>query len=357
MVIWVCGAPAILLGRKLVRRIFRDQPWWGVPAVILGSGPAAKRLIRTLRRERAGLRVVGILTDQVHDWEPELPPILGDLDAAPALAKAGIAQYAIIAMPQRGREEIRRAIQEYCVGFRHVLLVPDLPGLCSLGIAAREIGGDLGLEVPQRLFQPSSQTVKRIVDVAGSALILTVLAPLFFLLALLTKLTSPGPIFFGHSRFGRNGSPFRALKFRTMFQNGDEILARHLKEHPDQLFEWRRDHKLKQDPRVTAIGKWLRRYSIDELPQLWNVLRGDMSLVGPRPIVTAEINKYGSSYALYTRVLPGLTGLWQVSGRNNTTYEERVAFDEYYVRNWSVWLDTYILARTVKTVVTGDGAY
>jgi lipopolysaccharide/colanic/teichoic acid biosynthesis glycosyltransferase len=142
-----------------------------------------------------------------------------------------------------------------------------------------------------------------------------------------------------------------------MAVNGDEILKRHLERSPVARLEWERDQKLKDDPRVTWIGKWLRKYSFDELPQLWNVLVGDMSLVGPRPIVKAEIVKYGAAYSLYQRVIPGITGLWQVSGRNLTTYEERIAFDEYYVRNWSVWLDIYILVRTVRTVLTGHGAF
>ena len=121
--------------------------------------------------------------------------------------------------------------------------------------------------------------------------------------------------------------------------------------------EWQRDQKLKNDPRVTPVGRFLRKTSLDELPQLWNVLKGEMSLVGPRPIVQAEIEKYGQCFRNYARVRPGITGLWQVSGRNNTTYDQRISFDEYYVRNWSVWLDLYILVKTISVVITGYGAY
>jgi lipopolysaccharide/colanic/teichoic acid biosynthesis glycosyltransferase len=148
-----------------------------------------------------------------------------------------------------------------------------------------------------------------------------------------------------------------AWKFRTMVVDGDEVLRRHLQSNAGLMEEWIRDQKLKADPRVTAIGRLLRRTSLDELPQIWNVIRGDMSFVGPRPIVQSEIERYGLKYSLYQKVRPGLTGLWQVSGRNNTTYAERVRFDEYYVRNWSVWLDLHILGETVKVVLTGDGAY
>ena len=153
------------------------------------------------------------------------------------------------------------------------------------------------------------------------------------------------------------GRRFRAWKFRTMHMNADALLQEHLERDPALRAEWEKDHKLKNDPRVTWIGKILRKTSLDELPQLWNVFCGEMSLVGPRPIVDAEIPKYGDHYDQYEKVPPGITGLWQISGRNNTSYEERVAFDAFYVRNWSPWFDLYILACTVKVVLRGEGAY
>ena len=169
-------------------------------------------------------------------------------------------------------------------------------------------------------------------------------------IAIAIKLTSRGPIFFGHRRFGRENRPFQMLKFRTMVVDADKILASYLETHPEERVEWQRHQKLRNDPRITEVGKWLRRYSLDELPQLLNVFAGQMSLVGPRPIMEAEILRYGHSYGVYTRVLPGITGLWQVSGRNNTTYDQRIDFDEYYVCNWSIWLDLYILIRTIRVV-------
>jgi Undecaprenyl-phosphate galactose phosphotransferase WbaP len=196
-----------------------------------------------------------------------------------------------------------------------------------------------------------------LLDLSLSLLALSVLAPLLVAISVAVKLTSRGPVFYRQRRYGLKGRTFRALKFRTMVADADQLLAEYLTVHPEHLFEWQRDHKLKDDPRVTGVGKWLRRFSLDELPQFLNVIAGQMSLVGPRPIVHEEIPKYGRGYDLYTRVRPGITGLWQVSGRNNTTYQERVSFDEYYVHNWSVWLDAYILIRTVNVVVTADGAY
>jgi Undecaprenyl-phosphate galactose phosphotransferase WbaP len=181
--------------------------------------------------------------------------------------------------------------------------------------------------------------------------------PLLLFIVILIKLDTKGPLLYGHLRIGRHGDRFKVWKFRTMVHNADHVLKGFLKRHPKLKREWERDHKLKNDPRVTRVGMFLRKTSLDELPQLWNVLKGEMSLVGPRPVVTAEIPEYGTRFNLYTQVLPGLTGLWQVSGRNDTTYTERVALDTYYVRNWSPWLDIYILARTVKVVFQCRGAY
>jgi Undecaprenyl-phosphate galactose phosphotransferase WbaP len=359
LVTWAAGAPIVLLTRYFARKIFANEPWWGVPAIVLGSGVTARRVLRTLQDGSLGVKVRGVYSEeQILSWAHDLPPVLGRLTSAPQIAGARLAHYAIVAMPHKSNGEFRRAIQDYCRGFRYVLFIPDMPGLCSLGICARDIGGEVGFEFSQRLFHQNSAVLKRLIDLAASVLLLAAISLLLVAIAIVIKITSRGPILYGHRRFGKNGGTFQALKFRTMVVNGDEILTQHLRKHPDQMVEWQRDHKLKSDPRVTPAGKWLRRLSLDELPQLFNVLAGQMSLVGPRPIVQAEIARYGTSgFDLYSRVLPGITGLWQVSGRNNTTYEERVAFDEYYVRNWSIWLDAYILFCTFRAVLTTEGAY
>jgi Undecaprenyl-phosphate galactose phosphotransferase WbaP len=181
--------------------------------------------------------------------------------------------------------------------------------------------------------------------------------PLILLIAMLIKLESRGPVLYSQLRIGRDEDHFKVWKFRSMVVNADEVLAGYLNERPDLREEWANRRKLKKDPRMTRVGRFLRRTSLDELPQLWNVINGDMSLVGPRPIVAEEIGAYNHDFGLYVQVLPGITGLWQVSGRNDTTYQDRVALDTYYVRNWSPWLDVYILARTVKVVLGRRGAY
>ena len=192
-----------------------------------------------------------------------------------------------------------------------------------------------------------------VITTVGIILIL----PILIAIAIFIRLDSKGPIVYGQRRIGKGGREFTAWKFRTMVKGADAALMRYLDGDPERRREWELYFKLKDDPRVTRVGKYLRKTSLDELPQLWNVLRGEMSLVGPRPIVKAEVPRYGGDYALYTRVLGGLTGMWQVSGRNNTTYEARVNLDTFYVRNWSVWLDLCILFQTVGAVLFRRGAY
>lgn len=199
--------------------------------------------------------------------------------------------------------------------------------------------------------------ITRVLDITLILLAAPYIGLAFFVIAILIKFDSPGPVFFRQIRIGQYGRRFPVYKFRTMAQDAERVLQDYLKQFPELQAEWLADHKLKQDPRVTRLGAFLRKSSLDELPQLWNIFIGDMSLVGPRPIVDAEIEKYGKCFELYIQVRPGLTGLWQVSGRNNTTYERRVELDEYYVRNRSVKLYFEILLKTVVVVLNEDGAY
>lgn len=199
--------------------------------------------------------------------------------------------------------------------------------------------------------------ITRVLDITFILFAAPYIGIAFLVIAILIKFDSPGPVFYRQIRIGQFGRRFPVYKFRTMAQNADQVLQEYLSKSPELMAEWLADHKLKQDPRVTRLGTFLRKSSLDELPQLWNIFIGDMSLVGPRPIVDAEIEKYGKCFELYCQVRPGLTGLWQVSGRNNTTYERRVQLDEYFVRNRSVKLYFEILLKTVKVVLNEDGAY
>ena len=190
----------------------------------------------------------------------------------------------------------------------------------------------------------------------AALLMLLVLSPLMLLVAWLTWRRDGVPIFFAHYRVGRGGKLFRCLKFRTMYRESEQMLADLLRDNAQAREEWQRDQKLSNDPRITPVGHFLRRTSLDELPQLFNVLRGEMVLVGPRPITVAELTRYGRVRWHYLSVRPGITGLWQVSGRNDTTYDERVALDRSYVEQRTLWLDLQILFKTVGVVLSRDGA-
>ena len=197
----------------------------------------------------------------------------------------------------------------------------------------------------------SGSSLKRGIDIFISAAMLVLLAPLMFMVALIVYASMGGPVIFSHERVGFRGKRFRCYKFRTMVKDANNRLTHHLANTPEAFAEWQATHKLRNDPRITRLGKLLRKSSIDELPQLFNILRGDMTCVGPRPVTAEELrNRYGRSARHYLRVRPGLTGLWQVSGRSNTSYQDRIVLDRSYVMSWSLWLDLKILAKTTSVV-------
>jgi Undecaprenyl-phosphate galactose phosphotransferase WbaP len=359
---WVVSVALVILCRTTVRALFSGKSWWGVPAVILGSGPTGQLVLKSLRkRPWAGIKPAALLDPSLGsehvDNEPPGEPFAGGLEWAPILAKNYRLSYAIIAMPEVPCKQLSALLTRYAQDFRHLLIIPDMIGMATLGVCTRDLGGMVGIEISHKLVQRFPQFGKRVLDLAVASFCALLLGPLFLLICLAIRLSGPGPIFYGQRRIGRGTRPFTAWKFRSMVANADGILAAYLERNPELREQWSQDHKLRKDPRVTRVGRFLRKTSLDELPQLWNILCGEMSLVGPRPIVEGEIEKYGEVFELYTKVRPGVTGLWQVSGRNNTTYQERIEFDEYYVKNWSVWLDVYILGQTVKAVLLADGAY
>jgi len=207
------------------------------------------------------------------------------------------------------------------------------------------------------LLSPAGQRYKRIFDIVVAVLLGALALPLGLLIAAAIVIDTRGPVFFPHIRVGKRNRRFRLWKFRSMVTNADDVLEEFLEKHPERRLEWEKRHKLRNDPRVTRFGRFLRRTSLDELPQIWSVIRRDMSMIGPRPIVEEEISKYGPAYSLYSQVPPGLTGLWQVSGRSDTTYPMRTELDSRYIRDWSPALDLHILLKTVLVVLGRRGAY
>lgn len=340
---WLGALVSVPVMRALVRHAAGPRAWWGQSAVIVGDPEHGARLLEQLRAKPSlGLKPVAVST-------PELARLYRE--------QLGVRCAVLTAASFRDPLELAAWLGELQQVFSRVILVPAVSGVPTLGVQSTDLNGILGLEMSHRLLRPGSVRLKQASDLMLAALVTLAALPLLASIALAVRFTSRGPVFYGHARRGRGGRVFTAWKFRTMVADADAVLARHLSENEAARQEWLGTQKLVRDPRVTPLGRWLRRYSLDELPQLWNVLQREMSLVGPRPIIDAEITRYGQGYALYQRVLPGLTGLWQVSGRNRLPYEERVKLDLYYVTNWSLWLDLYILARTARAVLQGEGAW
>ncbi|MWD49699.1 undecaprenyl-phosphate galactose phosphotransferase WbaP, partial [Escherichia coli] len=243
-------------------------------------------------------------------------------------------------------------------GFRYVSVIPTLRGmpLDSTDMSFIFSHEVMIFRVQQNLAKWSSRTLKRLFDIIASIAIIILLSPVLLYISRLVK-KDGGPAIYGHERIGQDGKPFKCLKFRSMVTNSKDVLNELLQNDPEAKREWDTTFKLKNDPRITKIGAVLRRTSLDELPQLFNVLKGEMSLVGPRPIITAELERYNEEVDYYLLSKPGMTGLWQVSGRSDVDYETRVYLDAWYVKNWSMWNDIAILFKTVGVVLKKDGAY
>lgn len=331
---------------------------WGLPVLICGNDPSTVRLYHWLADNRhLGLRPLGVISDpdalEVRDDDKWYAGSWKDIPEVAAKRKVF---WAVVVPPESTPAALSSLIADYLYTIPHVHVVSELTGVPDHW-NPQQLDGLTGIHLQQNLMLPMPRVTKRCMDFVAALVGCILISPVLFYLAVAVKMSSRGPILYGHQRIGRNGKLFRAWKFRTMFTNANLVLEQYLEDNPEAQEEWARDHKLKVDPRVTRIGRFLRKTSLDELPQLWNVFRGEMSLVGPRPIVNDEVVKYGPYYHLYTMVKPGITGLWQVSGRNNTTYDERVQLDAYYVRNWSPWLDVFLLLKTIRIVLFAKGAY
>jgi Undecaprenyl-phosphate galactose phosphotransferase WbaP len=353
---FVSASIVILTMRSMVRRIGSQFDWWGYPVVLIGGGAVARAVLHKLNSQpHLGLRPVAVVTNQDVDWETDDISVY-QFEHFGRLAFSGI-KHAIVAAPELSQSEFVEALERGGDAFPHLMLIPDTEIIWKAGSYTRDLMGIPSLNVRNNLLSRGSQIVKRAIDLACSTVLTLLLLPIIALISLFIVLESGFPIFYYQKRLGRGGRAFRIWKFRTMVRNSAEILEHYLASRPVLRNEWAANHKLRNDPRITRVGRLLRKTSMDELPQLWNVIIGDMSLVGPRPIVYDEVSKYREAYSIYMKTHPGITGLWQISGRNHTTYEERISYDTYYVRNWSFWMDLYLLAKTVGVVLTGYGAY
>lgn len=319
------------------------------PCVIIGESDAVCMMLRHLRRSlQSELYVVAVSTESAGICVSDFPVV--SFDALDKVAAENPHCHALVLLNPCSAWIPEDAIERLSAHFQHVLLYSAQTSQISTWSRGVSLGEITFFTCQFKLLDPWRMRFKRLFDIVFCLTAGFFILPMLFVLAIIIKWDSPGPAFFRQRRLGQDGKPFYIIKFRTMFTDAKERLDRLLRENAELAGEWEKQHKLNDDPRITRAGRWLRRTSMDELPQFFNVLRGEMSLVGPRPIVDAEVPRYGQHYATCSRVKPGVTGLWQVSGRYTVPYAKRVELDVSYVRNWSIYTDIWILARTVREV-------
>lgn len=338
--------------------------WKGIytkDTVIIGNGENAQNVFKALSEEKYlgfNIRLFVSTEDVSINTIGDVPVMRHNPELLLKIVDPEFTQF-IIAIDEATKSKqdfwLRYLIKKGC---RAVSVIPDFRGIPLYGtdmtfLFSHEM---MLFRVNNNLAKRASKLLKRTFDIMGAIFLMIILSPVFLFLYFLIR-KDGGKAIYRHTRIGQYKKPFECLKFRSMAVNSEEILKELLEKDSEARKEWEKDFKLKCDPRITKIGKYLRATSLDELPQLWNVLKGEMSLVGPRPIVKEELNYYRDDVDYYLMAKPGMTGLWQVSGRNNVNYETRVYFDTWYAKNWSLWNDIVILFKTINVVLKRDGAY
>ncbi len=329
------------MARAIMRKLMSWAGIWQKNACLLADEKDVPRLKKAVEGDRAlGYRVVKVM----NSWKPE-----EGFNGAKAL---------IVQMEHFGGKTLNEILEHAeRVGIPEVLVAPDLANMKLSSVTLENLESQVFLKHDEGLLMPGKRTLKRITDALLAIFFLILTLPLYPIIAILIKVDSRGPVIFRNKRIGKDGLEFTCYKFRTMYQDADERLEKHLSASETARKEWMEYSKITNDPRITRVGRFLRKFSLDELPQFFNVLRGEMSLVGPRPYMAWEVARMNGPAKTILKVKPGITGLWQVSGRNEIDFKNRLLLDEYYVRNWSLWLDTVIILKTFKAVILAKGAY
>ncbi|MDR2943088.1 MAG: undecaprenyl-phosphate galactose phosphotransferase WbaP [Treponema sp.] len=350
----------ILLGARSITHLFLHKTkLGGIPAVIYGTGSTGRYVAECLLNNiRTGYIPVLFLDDN-NSGEDEIfnIPVIHDTSISHEIVKRYNIKMAIVAMPELDAGNLKNLLNKSVSAFRYNVLIPNFFNISNIWMSVRDFSGILGIETSHKFKLNFNRGIKRTMDILFVLIGGIIILPFLLLIALLIKITSPGPVMYKHKRLGLNGKPFYTYKFRTMKKDAEQQLERILESDPVIREEWEKNRKIKNDPRITVVGKILRRISFDEFPQLINIIKGEMSLVGPRPVVNDEIEKYGDDFDRVFSIKPGLTGLWQVSGRSDTNYRDRISYDTYYLQSWSVWLDLWIILKTFGSIIIGKGAY
>jgi Undecaprenyl-phosphate galactose phosphotransferase WbaP len=369
MIVFLWGYALIFfpLSRLITKKILYSLNLWMENVIIIGADPMGLEAARGLDNHNyIGYRVLGFFDDDPRKIRRYVKvgkkkiKVFGKVKYFKKFVSLLNITTVVIALPSLPQNELARLTNEIQQYVKTVLFVPDLRGISILNTEIYHLFNEeyFLFKIKNNLKSPLSRAIKKIFDIVVGFLMLPLLLPVIAVIALLIKLDSKGPIFYTQPRVGQNRRMFKICKFRSMYNNAQERLKNLLATDEHIRNEWEANFKLKDDPRITKIGKFLRKTSLDELPQIFNVLKGDMSLVGPRPVLQEEIDLYYKTFSQhYYLVRPGITGIWQVSGRSDINYDRRVRLDTWYVLNWSVWLDTVILFKTIKVVTKREGAY
>jgi len=359
LISWLPAFALFPLLRRAVKRILGRFRVWRKRVLFIGSSGGAAAVIKAIRSNPIlGYEMIGVLTDDTPDPKAfDGLPVLGRVADLPARVKRGDFDHLVVHFPDLPGDQLAELLTGWETAGEVIHYIPRTAGLIVAGVEAEDLGGVLSLSVRRNLAKPWNILIKAAADYVLAAVGLVLAAPILLLAAAAVKLESRGPAFFRQVRYGRRGRPIRLLKLRTMYTDNERRLADLLAADPAARAEWAEFHKLKKDPRITRAGRLLRRTSLDEMPQLLHVLTGRMSLVGPRPYLIEELREMEKTHSILTHVKPGITGLWQVSGRSLIPFRERLSLDEHYVRNWSFWLDIILLVRTPLAALSGRGAY
>jgi Undecaprenyl-phosphate galactose phosphotransferase WbaP len=355
LILMLIGAPLV---RRLTRRLALRLGLWGMPVAVIGENEAVEHIFDNLRRNSLHglLPVLSIKTSSLDHIFPTASQMrtIEQWDSNGLFDDIDIA---IIVPNQSPLSAVKNILLNPGHRFNRVIVMFNEPRMGPMWFTPLLLAEHVGLEVRHQLINQTHQLTKRVIDLGLIIVSLPILLPFLLLIMIAIRIDSPGPAFYTQKRVGFDGRELRIWKFRTMVKDAEETLESMLRQDPALRNEWEQNFKLKNDPRITRVGDFLRRTSLDEFPQLWNVLRHEMSIIGPRPIVAEEIPLYKDDFEIYKQVLPGMTGMWQISGRNDLSYDERIGLDVYYVQNWSIWLDLHILMHTIIIVLLGRGAY
>ena len=359
--LWIFSFINIVTFRYIFKKLLEKSNIMQVPVLIIGAGKTAEILVRGISKDAGlGYKIIGFLEDnEIESTLLQKYLLLGGFEDAEAVIRRTGVKRVIIAAPGLEQEKLTSLIYRVQPLVKSLGIIPNLVGVPMGDIEVESLFDErlMLLRITNNLAKPLNRFIKIVFDYTLTILGTIAISPILLGVAIWIYRDSPGPVIFKHTRIGKNGKPFPCYKFRSMCVDAKEKLEELLASDPVARAEWERDFKLKNDPRITKSGAFLRKTSLDELPQIFNVLRGEMSLVGPRPIIQEELGRYGEHAADYLMVKPGITGMWQVSGRSDIDYAERVSLDSWYVRNWSVWVDILLLWRTVKVVAGRKGAY